>query len=204
MITRKDEEEYESEEEIEDEAYYLNSTDSEIEIASDVDWLYLEEFKEDYYEDIYLQDNKTEEQNKEIKEHLKIGKEITSQQEIIIWNLIEKYKNILALSQTRIERTNIVKHKINTENYEPIAQLPYTVKDLKKKKFIKEEIKQMEKEGIISKLLSFCASPVVIVAKKDGSLRYCVDYKKLNKITKTDTHPLLRIDDLLEQFREAK
>src|SRR6266542_2793000 len=37
MITRKDEEEYESEEEIEDEAYYLNSTDSEIEIASDVD-----------------------------------------------------------------------------------------------------------------------------------------------------------------------
>ena len=61
MITRKDEEEYESEEEIEDEAYYLNSTDSEIEIASDVDWLYLEEFKEDYYKDIYLQDIKIEE-----------------------------------------------------------------------------------------------------------------------------------------------
>ncbi len=56
----------------------------------------------------------------------------------------------------------------------------------------------MEKEGIISKLLSSCTSSVVIVAKKDGSLRYCIDYKKLNKITKTDTHPLPRIDDLLE------
>ena len=60
MITRKDEEEYESEEEIEDKAYYSNLTDSEIEIASDDDWLYLEEFKEDYYEDAYLQDIKTE------------------------------------------------------------------------------------------------------------------------------------------------
>ncbi len=57
-----------------DEAYYL-----ELEIVSEDNWLYLEEFKEDYYEDIYLQDIKTEEQNKEIKEYLKIKKEITSQ-----------------------------------------------------------------------------------------------------------------------------
>ena len=78
MIIRKDEEKYESEEEIEDKVYYLNITDSELEIASDDDWLYLEEFKKDYYKDIYLQDIKTEEQNKEIKEHLKIGKKITS------------------------------------------------------------------------------------------------------------------------------
>ncbi len=78
MITRKDEEEYKSEEEIEDEAYYSNSTDLEIEIASDDNWLYLEKFKEDYYKDVYLQDIKTEEQNKEIKEYLKIEKEITS------------------------------------------------------------------------------------------------------------------------------
>ncbi len=135
---------------------------------------------------------------------MKIEKEITLQQKIIIWNLIEKYKNILALSQTRIGRTNIVKHKINTGNHELIAQPLYTVKDLKRKKFIKEEIKRIEKEGIISKSLSSWTSPVVIVIKKDESLRYCVDYRKLNKITKTDTHPLLRIDDLLEQFREAK
>ena len=76
MIIRKDKGEYKSEEEIEDKAYY--STDSEIEIASDDDWLYLEEFKEDYYEDTYLQNIKTKKQNKEIKEYLKIEKEIIS------------------------------------------------------------------------------------------------------------------------------
>ncbi len=78
------------------------------------------------------------------------------------------------------------------------------MKDLKRKKFIKEEIKWMEKERIISKSLSLWTLPVVIIIKKDGSLRYCVDYKKLNKITKTDAHSLSKIDDLLEQFREAK
>ena len=62
----------------------------------------------------------------------------------------------------------------------------------------------MEKEGIISKSLSSWTLPVIIVTKKDGSLRYCIDYRKLNKITKTDAHPLSRIDNLLEQFREAK
>ncbi len=62
----------------------------------------------------------------------------------------------------------------------------------------------MEKEEIISKSLSSQASSVVIVVKKDESLRYCVDYRKLNKITKTDAYPLPRINDLLEQFRKAK
>ena len=52
MIIRKDKEEYKSEEKIEDEIYYSNLMDSELEIASENDWLYLEEFKEDYYKDI--------------------------------------------------------------------------------------------------------------------------------------------------------
>ena len=46
---------------IENEIYYSNLIDSEIEMASDNDWLYLEEFKEDYYENIKLQDIKIEE-----------------------------------------------------------------------------------------------------------------------------------------------
>ena len=62
----------------------------------------------------------------------------------------------------------------------------------------------MEKEEIISKSLSPQTLLVIIVTKKDRSLRYYVDYRKLNKITKTDAYPLPKIDNLLEQFREAK
>ena len=56
----------------------------------------------------------------------------------------------------------------------------------------------MLKQGVITNSNSPWASPVVLVAKKDGSTRFCVDYRKLNAITKLDSFPLPRVDDSLD------
>jgi len=53
--------------------------------------------------------------------------------------------------------------------------------------------------GIVQPSSSPWASPIVLVQKKDGTLRFCVDYHGLNSVTKKDTFPLPRIDDLLDQ-----
>jgi len=137
----------------------------------------------------------------EFEQNFNIGK-IEKEQENEIRKLIGKYREICAISSTKLGKTNIVKHKINTGNHKPIAQKQFRA-DKKRRRIIKEEINKMLKDGIIKKSEGPWASPVVIVKKKDGSKRFCIDYRKVNNITITDAHPLPRIDDLLEQFREA-
>ncbi len=62
----------------------------------------------------------------------------------------------------------------------------------------------MEKEGTIMKSSGPWCSPIVLVRKKDGTIRFCVDYRKLNDVTNKDAYPLPRIDDILDALRGAK
>ncbi len=67
-----------------------------------------------------------------------------------------------------------------------------------RRKIVEDEILKMEKEGMITKSSGPWCSPIVLVRKKDGTIRFCVDYRKLNDVTYKDTYPLPRIDDILE------
>ena len=71
-------------------------------------------------------------------------------------------------------------------------------------RFLKKHIKQMMENGIIRKSKSPWASPIVMVTKPDGSIRFCVDYQALNKITKPDRYPLPRIDETIDKLRNMK
>ncbi len=62
----------------------------------------------------------------------------------------------------------------------------------------------MEQEGMITKSASPWCAPIVLVRKKDGTIHFCVDYRKLNDATHKDAYPLPRIADILEALQGAK
>src|SRR6266498_5180495 len=69
---------------------------------------------------------------------------------------------------------------------------------------MKEEIERMLKDGIIKKSKSLWTSPVVLVSKKDRSIRFCVDYKKTNAITIVDVHPLPVVNNTVDKIGGKK
>ena len=69
---------------------------------------------------------------------------------------------------------------------------------------VEEEIETMLEEGVIEPSNSEWASPMVIIKKKDDTLRLCVDYRKLNAITELDAYPIPRFEDILDQVGQAR
>ena len=100
-------------------------------------------------------------------------------------------------------RTTVTQHTIDTGDQGPIWQHPRRI-PIHYQNQLEEMIQDMLKRGIIRPSSSSWASPVVLVKKKDGSLRLCVDYRKLNALTKKDTFPLPRIDTTLDALSGAK
>jgi len=92
-----------------------------------------------------------------------------------------------------------IKHHIPTADTDPIRtrqlRLPESGRAI-----IREECDKMLREGIIAPSTSPWLSPVVLVKKKDGGIRFCVDYRGLNRVTTADTFPMPRLDQMIDEL----
>ena len=118
-------------------------------------------------------------------------------------SLVEEFGELFALDSSELGRTSVVTHEINTGEHCSVRQHPRRVPFSLRGK-VCELIKDMLDQGVVVPSASPWASPIVLVAKKDGSTRFCVDYRKLNAVTKLDVYPLPRIDDSLDLLADAK
>ncbi len=100
-------------------------------------------------------------------------------------------------------RTDLVQHHIETLPGEVARSRPYRLPE-HKKNVVQEELKAMLNLGVIEESHSDWASPKVLVPKTDGSVRFCVDYRKVNAVSKFDAYPMPRVDELLDRLGAAR
>lgn len=92
--------------------------------------------------------------------------------------------------------TELAEHRIDTKDHAPISSPPYRLTP-NRHALLTAEVNRLLDEGIIEACESAWSAPVVLVPKRTGGIRMCVDYRQLNAITVPDVYPLPRIDDLL-------
>ena len=140
----------------------------------------------------------------QIKEKTVIEESLNPKEKLRILEMLIKYEDVLEYDQEKPNVVPDVKHKIIIEpNQKPILQKRYR-ESPDKKEFIKKEIEKMLKANRIRESYSPWASPVTLAKKKNNSYRFCIDYRKVNAVTKSDAYPLPRIDELLERYQTAK
>ena len=117
--------------------------------------------------------------------------------------LFEENKNAFAHNETEIGTTPLITMSIDTGDHEPIAKRPYTLA-LKHYEWARKEIDKLLKAGVIRESHSSWSAPVVIVPKSNGEKRLFVDFRALNKITRTYIWPMPRAEDIFAKLGKAK
>ena len=129
-----------------------------------------------------------------------VGWTETDQQEAL--KFLTDYGVVFAKDDMDLGKTSLVKHQINLTDYRPFKERyrripPHQYEEVRK------HLQEMLDIGVIRKSQSPWASAVVLVRKKDGSLRFCIDLRKLNARTVRDAYSLPHIDETLDCLKGA-
>ena len=122
---------------------------------------------------------------------------------LIVQYGMQEVQDIFAEHKDDLGEMRGVKHGIDVQGSDPIAQ-PMRPMPMAKRGVVTEEVARMLKCGVIKPSVSPWSSPIVLIKKKDGGWRFCVDYRRVNDITKKDKHPLPRIDEMLNLLSRGK
>ncbi|MEW8104750.1 MAG: reverse transcriptase family protein [Candidatus Thiodiazotropha endolucinida] len=112
-------------------------------------------------------------------------------------DLLIRFQDTFSRDEWDLGLTNLTEHAIPTGDSAPIRQPPRRV-PLAHAEAEKQAVEDLKAKGVIRDSISPWASPIVLVAKKDGGVRPCVDYRKFNQLVKPEAFPLPRIQDCLD------
>lgn len=132
----------------------------------------------------------------------RVDNSVPSDKKAELKNLLNSYQDVFSYSEFDLGRTNLAQHNIDTGENRPFKQQlrPQPRAHLAT---IDQLVNDMQNQGIIEPCQSEWGSNIVLVKKKDGTVRFCVDYRRLNDITQKDVYPLPRIETCLDTLSNA-
>ncbi len=129
--------------------------------------------------------------------------DLNEDQQSRLQQLLMKHYDLFAKSKDDLGVTDLVEHRINTGDAQPVRQRARRL-PIQQREVEKEQIEDMLKRGIVTESQSPWASPVVLVRKKDNTWRWCVDFRAVNLLSIINSYPLPRIDDSLDRLFRCK
>jgi hypothetical protein len=121
----------------------------------------------------------------------------------MIQTLVDEYDHLFA-TPTDLPPAREADHQINLiPGAQPVLVRPYHYSSIQKNE-IETQLKEMLQNGVVCHSSSSFASPILLVHKKDGSWRFCVDYRQLNVMTVKHKHPMPVVEELLDELSGAK
>ena len=112
-------------------------------------------------------------------------------------NLLNGHQDVFAKSSSELGLTTLVEHKIETGEAVPVKQPPRRLPN-SLRTVVEDQVGEMLENNIIKPSNSPWSSPIVLVRKKDGTWRFCIDFRKLNDVTVKDAFPLPQVADLMD------
>lgn len=147
--------------------------------------------------------NMTEKERKTKLKSLIDLSHLTPEKQKEVYDWLMTRHNSFSLYETDLGNCDIQMHSIDTEEHKPISlplrRLPFSMRAI-----VEKSIQDFLAAGIIRPSFSPWSFPIVPVKKKDNTLRLTIDYRELNKISKSDVFPLPRIDDLIDTVGRIK
>ena len=157
----------------------------------------------DIVEDLSSKQNFQHEKSCENESKVKIDRSNLSENQLEkVQELLHNFDHIFSKGPTDIGCTNLLKHKIVLEDETPFKQ-PYRRIPPGLYDEVRQHIKEMLEADVIRESESPFSSNIVLVRKKDGSLRFCIDWRQLNAKTKKDAYKLPRFDDIVDSLTGA-
>ena len=138
--------------------------------------------------------------NEDFLRNFDVSPDLLPRDRYLVQRYLEENRDIYAFEDDPLGRVTVWRHKIPTGDHPPIRSNPYRFSEIQKAE-VEKQVTKMLRQGVIVPAVTSWSSPITLAPKRDGTWRFCVDYRKLNDITQKDSFPVPRLDEALSIMR---